>query len=151
MQRIFSSDGPSVFHLSAHEKELFLKVLELYPLIPDGHSRLSKTEAPALEEAQRLLDEALAEQRQTNRRQLDAMLASPQRFTAQRRGFRLRLASSEIEQLLQILNDIRVGCWLLLGSPEEPKRQRMLGDPKKMPYIVVMDLCGHFQSALLQE
>src|SRR5437773_6637355 len=53
-----------VFLLGNEEKEVFLQILERYPRVPESHLRVSRSrELPKSEEIQRMLNEALAEQR----------------------------------------------------------------------------------------
>jgi hypothetical protein len=61
-----------------------------------------------------LIEEALAEQRSENKRQLQAMLADPSRFTERDGGWQFAMSHSDLEWLLQVLNDIRVGSWIML-------------------------------------
>ena len=67
-----------VFEIGRREKDLLLEILQLYPLVPPAHHRLSKT-APAgqLDEHQRLLEESLAAQRKENRKSVRALLETP--------------------------------------------------------------------------
>ena len=91
--------------------------------MPPAHQLLSKAgRLPDPEANQQLLDEALAEQRAENRRQLQALLADPRRFAHTETGARLSLSPAEVEWLLQVLNDIRVGSWVRLGSPDDKAR-----------------------------
>jgi hypothetical protein len=137
-----------VFHLLKREKQALLRTLNLYPLVPETHHRLSKgIDVPEADENQRLLEEALAEQRQENRRQVLALLESPERFRETKTGYELTLTSGEIEWLLQVLNDVRVGCWLILGQPEEGGALQVT-DPKAK-FEFALELCGLFQSNLL--
>ena len=104
------------FHLGHWEAHLLLEVLNLYPCLPPAHQKLSKAgRLPESDANQRLLDEALAEQRAENRKQLQALLADPRRFQQTAAGCRLSLSRAETEWLLQVLNDIRVGSWVRLG------------------------------------
>lgn len=136
------------FLLGKREKALLLQMLQLYPLVPPAHHRLSRSaEDRARDESQRLLDEALAEQRRENRRQVLALLNEPTRFRESESGLRLNLAASEMEWLLQVLNDVRIGSWLALGEPEEldiPEVNRT-----NAPYVLAMETAGYFESALL--
>ena len=137
-----------VFQLHEREKQLLLQTLKLYPLVPASHHRLGKgKEAHQAHEDQRLLEEALAEHRQENRRQVLAMLDEPQRFREAKMGFELTLTPAEIEWLLQVLNDVRVGSWLMLGEPEPG------GEPEvteaNARYLLALELCGLFESSLL--
>jgi hypothetical protein len=137
-----------VFHLGQREKQLLLETLKLYPLVPAAHHRLSKAgKGPNADEDQRILEEALAEQRQENRRQVLAMLNEPQRFREKKSGFELTLTPAQVEWLLQVLNDVRVGSWLTLGEPEPGEEPELT--KQNVKYHVAMELCGLFESALL--
>jgi hypothetical protein len=103
---------------------------------------------PDAEASQRLLDEALTEQRSENKNQLKAFLEAPQRFQERETGCRFALSSSEAEWLLQILNDIRVGSWIILGSPEQKSQLRLLNE-QTAPHFWAMEMAGCFQMELL--
>lgn len=136
-----------VFQLSVREKKILFETLKLYPLVPATHHRLSKTARDRSEENQQLLDEALAEQRTANRRQLEALLNAPARLKKSGNSFRLQLTSSEMEWLLQVFNDIRVGSWLALGEPDEDQPPEIT--PENFRYAVAMEVSGAFQSVML--
>jgi len=145
---IRSNNNGLVFQLGRREKLLLLATVELYPLVPASHHQLSSEGGGSkADENQRLLEEALAEHRMENRRQVQAMLAEPRRFRETKTGFELRLKSSEVEWLLQVLNDVRVGSWLILGEPEQGKEPEITKQNAK--YLLAIDLCGLFESALL--
>jgi hypothetical protein len=148
MKLVRTSKNRFVFQLGQREKRLLLDLLELYPLMPPAHQRLSKGAGlPDQEASQRLLDEALAEQRAENKKHLRALLADPKRWAATEAGRLLTVSPSEVEWLLQVLNDIRVGSWVLLGSPEE--KTTVLNE-KTGPNIWAMELAGFFQMRLLE-
>jgi len=134
------------FQLGGREKDLLMEILGLYPRIPSAYQRLSKS-AGSEEPNQRLLEEALAEQRRENKKQLQALLADREKMTENAQGWRLALTSAELEQLLQILNDVRVGSWVRLGSPES--RLEVL-DEKMAPDFWAMETAGFFQIRFLQ-
>ena len=148
MNLIRSTKDQFQFRLGGREKHLLLDLLKLYPCLPVARQPLSKSGGlPDQETAQGLLDEALAEQRQENRRQLQALLADPGRFQEQETGWRLSLSPADLEWLLQILNDIRVGSWVRLGSPEERLAQL---DEKTAPHYWAMEMSGRFQMQFLE-
>jgi hypothetical protein len=62
-------------------------------------------------------------------------------------GGRLSLSPAEVEWVLQVLNDIRVGSWIILGSPEE--RLPELNETNA-PHVWAMEMAGHFQAQLLE-
>jgi hypothetical protein len=137
-----------VFHLGRREQQLLLETISLYPLVPASHHRLSKDgKGPDADENQRMLEAALAEQRQENRRQVLAMLDEPERFRETKSGFELKLTPPQIEWLLQVLNDVRVGSWLALGEPESGKVPALT--KQNANHLLAMELCGVFESCLL--
>jgi len=137
-----------VFQLHEREKQLLLHMLRLYPLVPASHHRLSQdADAPRADENQRLLEEALAERRQENRRQILAMVEDPARFRKTKTGFELTVSPAQIEWLLQVLNDVRVGSWLMLGEPEQGDEPVVTEENAK--HLLALELCGEFESVLL--
>jgi hypothetical protein len=139
-----------VFQLGRREKTLLLELLKLYPLVPPAHHRISSSgDAPAAAGNQQLLDEALTEHRNENKRLLQAMLGEPERFQAAPGGYRFILSPYQLEWLLQVLNDVRVGSWLHLGSPDEKEGRRVRLSLQNARYLWAMELSGHFQQALL--
>jgi hypothetical protein len=139
-----------VFDLGRKEKQLLLAVLGRYPVVPPAHQRLSKS-APAdgHDSNQRLLDEALAEHRRENAGQLRELLRDTRRFRDTETGCRVTLSAADLEWLLQVLNDIRVGSWIRLGSPENDLRDFELNETTA-PHAWAMELAGYFQMNLLE-
>jgi hypothetical protein len=148
MKLLRSSQRGYVFHLGKREKHLLLETLQLYPLVPASHHHLAKdADSAEDEERQRLLEEALAEHRRENRRQLQAMLNESHRFQETETGFQLNLSAPQIEWLLQVLNDIRVGSWLALGEPEQGEEPET--NKNNAHCFLALEVCGLFESALL--
>jgi len=137
-----------LFQLGRREARLLPEILQLYPRVPPAHHVLSRTgQVPNREANQQLLDEALAEQRAENRQQVRALLADRQRFATTQTGGRLSLAPAELEWLLQVLNDIRVGSWIHLGSPEAKLPEL---DDSTAPDFLAMEMAGYFEAQLLK-
>jgi hypothetical protein len=137
-----------VLHFPAEEFQVFGEILKFHAQMPAIKQRLSNSGGlPDAEASQRLLDDALAEHRAANQKRLGEWLADPVRLQRTKSAVRLALSAGEAEWLLQILNDLRIGCWLLLGSPE------VLGPPSdkdKAPHFLLMMLCEAFQAQLLE-
>jgi hypothetical protein len=139
--------GNFTFQLSAREQQRLFEIIRLYPLVPASHHRLTRTALTPSDENQRLLETSLAEQRAENRRQIEALLRAPERLRKVAQGFHLQLTTGELDWLLQILNDIRVGSWLALGEPDENKPPELT--PENFHYALAMEVSGLFQSVLL--
>ena len=149
--KLIQRDGESfLFHISKREKGLLFEVLKLYPLIPIAHHRVSQTAAaPRLLESQKLLESALADRTRENKRQLLAMLNQEALLQETDGAHRLTLSGSRMEWLLQVLNDIRVGSWLILGEPDEKKGKPIELNDENARYYAAMEFCGLFQMTLL--
>lgn len=147
MRLLPAGDNRRILQLGSREKELLLTLLKLYPRIPPAHHRLSRAGGiPEPEAAQRLLEDALVEQRARSKRELAALFAQPGRWIPAEAEWKLSLTTGEIEWLLQVLNDIRVGSWLALGSPEGPVDNLTAASA---PHVWAMEMAGSFQMALL--
>ena len=145
MKLIKEDKGNYRFEIEAKEKALLFKILRLYPVIPAAHQRLSKSEDRP--EDQKLLDAALAEQRAHNKKQLLVMMRS--RLRKGKTNWRFTVSAAQVEWLLQALNDIRVGSWLALGSPDGPVEILAALNDKTAPDFWAMEVSGHFQAVLL--
>jgi hypothetical protein len=147
MKCVNSGPGAYVFLLGKREKQLLIDLLRGYPRVPAEHHKLSKSAAEANAESQRLLNEALSDQRKSNKSILTAFLNDPNRFHDTGHGVSLTLSAAEFDWLLEILNDIRVGSWVALGCPEDLESVRLLTEPS--PDLWFMELAGVFPMQLL--
>lgn len=139
------------FEMNPGEKQGLTRILKLYPLVPAAHHRLSKGHPiPHQEEGEQMLAEALKSQREENRQQVEVWLNEPRRFVECAGGYQIGLTRSEIEWLLPVLNDIRVGIWIALGSPEEPAEASQRLNRQTAPYFMIMDVAGYFESYFLE-
>ena len=139
------------FELTDIEKHFLCDLMTLYPLIPASHhrqhSKLRSHESSLPDPA--LIEEALRDQRTQNREQIQAMLNEKGRFKKIESGYSLSLSRPQVEWLLQVLNDIRVGSWLLLGEPDGKKGKGPAVNEQNSHYLWVMDLAACFEAALL--
>ena len=149
MKLIQQDGGAFLFHISKREKSLLFEVLKLYPLIPIAHHRVSRATAAPVMESQKLLEGALTESTRENKRQLLAMLNREMRLQESDGAHRLTLSAPQMEWLLQVLNDIRVGSWLVLGEPDEKKGKPLKLTDENARYYAAMEFCGLFQMTLL--
>ena len=150
MNLISADAGKYVFALSQREKLLFLELLRRYPVITKPYQPLSKTaDAEAIKTDQELLDHALAADKLEHKKALDKLLGNSELFKDTDSGHNFTLDSSQVEWLLQVLNDIRVGSWRLLGSPDETGVHRLHVTGKNVPHVWAMEVAGFYQSTLI--
>jgi hypothetical protein len=148
---IKSDEYNFVFHISKREKQLLFEILQVYPLVESNYQRLSKTAEPAqVKVDQQLLEEALSAQHRENKTQLRRFLNDEERFAEDKPGYRFTLESHQMEWLLQVLNDVRVGNWLLLGSPDPAQKKTLQVNKQSAPHLWAMELSGYFQMVLLE-
>ena len=149
MKLLRTTDETIVFSLNATERDVLVQILDLYPLVPAAHQPLSRSlPAEPATEARRLLDEALAEQRAHHKARVKTWLADEKRFRRTKAGYTLTVRREDSEWLLQVLNDIRVGSWLLLGSPEDRQEPGDV-DSQLNRIWAAMEISGMFEMFIL--
>ena len=139
------------FLIGKREREMLFSLLQRYPAMAAAHFRTRNP--PRTEEAkqnQELLEEALAEQQKENRKQLEQMLAENGRFIENDLGYTFRLSYSEIEWLLQVLNDIRIGSWIQLGAPDLSSPNAPPLNEQTILLAWSMEIAALFQHSLLE-
>ena len=151
MKRVSADNQAVIFQLRVREHDALLDILQTYPVVPPAHQSVSKNlKDTHTTDYQHLLDEALAEQRTANKKHLHAWLTTPERFKKNKGGRRFALERTDSEWLLQVLNDIRVGHWLRLGSPEPGALKPQNLDREKLPAWLMMEMSGYFQMSFLE-
>ena len=151
MKRIRSGREKFQFEIRREEKALLLQVLRLYPLVPSAHHRLSRgRQIPDQAENQELLEESLNARRRENRKQVEFLLNESDRFTECQAGYRASFTRGEIEWLLQVLNDVRLGSWLALGSPDPDQGIQKGLSPQTASHVMAMDVAGFFEMSFLR-
>lgn len=151
MKLLRSGQEKFLFEISREEMALLRHVLKRYPLVPATHHRLSHDRhIRNRDENQHLLEEALKAQRLENRQQLEFLLNEPNRFVECAAGWRVGFSRGEIEWLLQVLNDVRIGSWLALGSPDQQQEIQKRRNQQTAQLALTMDLAACFEMAFLQ-
>lgn len=149
MKALRSAENCWEIQLGHWEMSQFLELLSLYPCVPPAHHVISSDpgEKERVASSQVLLDEALEEHRRELRESIEAFLTDPGRCQANTKGGKLKLSAMDLEWVLQVLNDIRVGSWIRAGSPES-------GTPvvtgENARDIWAMEVSGYFQMSLLE-
>lgn len=138
------------FELVPEERALLFHLLGLYPVVPATHHQLTRgKKIPNQKENQELLDEAIRSQRLANQRAIAALANTPNRFADVGGHIRASFTRSELDWLLQVLNDVRVGSWLALGAPDPEAEQRPRRDKMSGRHLMQMELAGGFEMIFL--
>jgi hypothetical protein len=144
--------GPAsfVFQISKQEVEWLLGVLKFYPQLDSTYHHITEGAADEIKAEQKWLEEAMAQRRAEHLGKLEKFFSSPGRFRLESPDqFRFTLTSEQMEWLLQVLNDVRVGCWVKLGRPElEPSPPKKL-NAHDARTLSALELSGFFQMVLL--
>ena len=136
--------------LSQNEADLLRGLVEKFPFTADSHAKISRTDMDSKATGrEKLLNESLAEHRQELQKLALNLLAGKQ-WKKSGKDCRLTLNFEAREILLQILNDIRIGCWRELGEPEDLESKPTPASLKKLAHQNLMDLAGYFEHSLLE-
>lgn len=150
MKLVRQDEAGFEFQLGVREKSVLCGVLEAYPVIPPSYHRLTRaSDAPPAGADQTLLNESMAAHKAESRRRLEGWLAEEKRFVRHGQGFRVRFNREELEWLLRVLNDVRVGSWLRLGCPDPDAEVRPQPTRENVRYLALMEVAGHFEYVLL--
>jgi len=82
---------------------------------------------------------------------LEELLGQSGRFSEDELGFRFHLAPGELEWVLQILNDVRVGSWVQLGEPDGDSPLLDVNITEQSVQLAwTMEMAGLFEHELLK-
>ena len=137
------------YELGRREGDCLKSLLRQFPITSPTHARISRTDTEhASREREKLLNESLAEHR-AELKKLAANLLK--KLKTGDNGYLLTLGPEEPETLLQILNDIRVGCWHMLGEPDGLEPATAPESEREQVFYDVMNLAGYFEAAFLRD
>ena len=139
-----------VFAFNERERDFLLTVLKAYPAIPHDYQPLSRESAERLSpEDQELLREALLEHHAGSQAKVRRWLKGGARFRQVEDHWRFSLAKTDFSWMMQVLNDVRVGHWLQLGSPDDVHNpiELLQKDPAAFFH---MEAAGMFQIQFLE-
>lgn len=120
MRQVAVNTRSWVFALSERERDFLVSVLQAYPALPRDYQPLSRESADRLgDEDRALLEESLLEHRAGCRSKVRRWLKGGARFRQQQGEWHFALSKTDFNWMMQVLNDVRVGHWLQLGSPDD--------------------------------
>ena len=93
----------------------------------------------------------MQQQQVDHKKKLNQFFNDDRRFFKEAKGeLRLTLNGEQMEWLLRVLNEIRVGSWVRLGRPELEAVRKIRPTNEQARFLASMELSGYFQSALLE-
>jgi hypothetical protein len=128
---------------------MFTRVLAMYPVQHGAMREINDDKG-----AQELLEKALEEQRGKLREEMAQLLKKNGELHIDpdfSEFWDLTVAEAEVEWLLQMLNDVRVGFWTKIGCPSPSHDIKVEGEPSEelVRAHVIMQLCATWQGILM--
>jgi hypothetical protein len=149
MKMLKRSQGKRRYALHENEFVLLCHLLNKFPLTGIVSAKISRTdEDPKSVEREKMLKESMAEHRKELKRGA-VNLITANKLKMSNKRYVLTLSAEDREIILQILNDIRVGCWHALGKPESLELQELDNSPRKLRCHSLMNLAGYFEHHLI--
>lgn len=147
MRLIKQTDETWQYHLYQNEADILKGLIKKFPFTEAGTTEITREEKDdKTREREKLLAESLIEHR-NELKKLAADLLEASRWKRAEKGQTLTLSTHSREILLQILNDIRVGCWHALGAPDP--LEGATTSKAELALRNLMDLAGYFEMGLL--
>jgi hypothetical protein len=140
--------GKFTFRFEQAEREWFRHILERYPAQETPLKPINEDTG-----ANELLEKALADGRKKLRGDAELFLKAGKLEidAAFSEYWDLTLTAIEIEELLQILNNVRVGLWIRLGKPEPSIEELLPTKPseEQVRSHMIMHVCAAWQGTLM--
>ena len=140
--------GKFTFRFATAEREWFRHILDLYPVQQTPLKPISDDAG-----ANELLEKALADARKKLRDDAELFLKAGKLEIdpAFHEYWDITLTGVEVEQMLQIFNNVRVGLWLRLGKPDPNIEQLLPTKPneEQVRAHMVMHVCAAWQGILM--
>lgn len=149
MKLVERTEDRLVFELGSREHMLLERLLSFYPLRPEGAPTLSRGGGDRMADATILLGDALREQRIELAAWISSRLTDGEALQRSGSLWRLTLTHGEVDALLRVFNELRVGAWIRLGSPEDLREDVAATAPGQAPFYVIMTLAGQFEIFML--
>ncbi len=146
MKLLQKSDDKFIFELGFEEKDLLLEVIKLYPVLDPAYHKFSNSlddEEASL--SRNIFREDLLEHQGKNKKMVEEIFGESSPFKQDVLYCRLELRPEQLECLLQVLNDIRVGTWRNLDSPDYDELEKLRREKQDVVPLVVMDVCEYFE------
>ena len=133
------------YELDGEDAESLRFLVKQFPIRKFSPANISKTDSGSnAEEREKLINDSLRVHRTQLKRKARQLIMREKFKKSDGKQF-YRISAQARETMLQILNDIRVESWRILGEPEDLEASvfRLTGDQFK--YYHFMHLAGYFE------
>ena len=135
------------YQLSLEEARFLRLLVQQFPIAAFSPVAVSKTDSGAVER-EKLINESLAAHRGELKRKAGGLVRE-EKFKTSAAHKLFHLNPEERETLLQILNDIRVESWRMLGEPESLDVNIFELPQEKIRFGQLMHIAGCFEHLFL--
>jgi hypothetical protein len=133
------------YELEEEDVESLRFLIKQFPIVSFSPAKVSKTDtgSNAIEREKLINDSLRAHREELKRKARGLVLRNKFKASDGKQFYRITLAARET--MLQILNDIRVESWRILGEPENPEVNAFLLTGEQFKYYHFMRLAGFFE------
>ena len=135
--------------MAPNEEAVLRHLLSMYPVVPDDHHPLTREgDETEYAEDREMLRELASETRAANLRRVHGFFYNEHIHRTDEEVV-ITLSPDDSSWLLEMLNDVRVGSWLKLGSPDAGSEEALELTAESAQQMWAMEAAGVFQSVLL--
>ena len=146
--KLVSKTGEQIVFQLTETEDVFLRLaLSAFPVGGEGWPRGTAT--PAAPPDPGLLSSALDELRREQTTRVQDFLDRQPQAPDGSPGRLLRVGLDEVDWLLQVLNEVRVGSWYALGCPDEVEEEKARNSSESVSHLIRYDFSGWMQAVLL--
>jgi hypothetical protein len=133
------------YELEGEDVESLRFLVSQFPIVAFSPAKISKTDGGSnAAEREQLINDSLRSHREGLKRKARGLIQREKFTTSDGKQF-YRITLKAREAMLQILNDIRVESWRILGEPENPETNVFRLTGEKFKYYHFMRLAGYFE------
>ncbi len=152
MKRLRHTEDTVTFRINEGERELLHFVLNSYPMSADvwPATEANPDKGPTGPDPA-LLKSAMEETKQAHRRRVAEFLGSQPPLAPKKKHVELWVKREDMDWLLQVANEVRVGAWYALGCPEEEASELAARPDVDYDNLLRMEFALLLQCVLLDE
>lgn len=133
------------YELNREDVESLCFLIKHFPITVFSEAKISKTDSSLKAvEREQLINESLRGHREELKRKARGLILREKFKDSDGKQF-YRITQRSREMMLQILNDIRVDSWRMLGEPENPEECIFQLSGEKLKYYHFMRMAGYFE------